>query len=80
MFYKSYGFTSVEREAKYTVIGHGGNMGNTEDNVRENFDAMYFDGAYNQLSAHRYARKFGHPSYSFGLRIPNSVFIKVVGN
>jgi hypothetical protein len=78
-FIGAYGFTEVTRDAKHTVVGHGGNMGNTEDNVRENFDAMFFEGAYNALSGHRHARKFGHPSYNFGLRIPNSVFIKMMG-
>jgi hypothetical protein len=78
-FIDSYGFTVVIRYAKHTVIVHGSNLGNIEDDVRNNFDAMYFEGAYDALSAHQHVRKFGHPSYSFGLRIPNSVFIKMMG-
>ncbi len=77
MFYRSYGFTEVTRTAKHTFIGHNGNMGNTEADVRNNFDAMYFDGAYNLLSEHRFARKNGSADYSFALRIPNSVFGKI---
>lgn len=77
MFYRSYGFTEVTRNTKHTLVSHNGNMGNTEADVRKNFDAMYFEGAYDLLSHHQYARKYGSADYSFTLRVPNSVFEKL---
>lgn len=78
MFYRSYGFTEVTRNNKHTFINHNGNMGNTEDNVRENFDSLYFTGAYDALSAHRHTRKFGSADYSFTMRIPNAIFNQII--
>jgi hypothetical protein len=79
MFYRSFGFTEVTKNAKHTFVSHNGNMDNTEQNVRENFDAMYFAGAYDLLKDNRFARAFGSPDYSFSLRVPNSVFDAIIG-
>jgi hypothetical protein len=76
----AYGFTEVIQENNHTFVCHGGNMGNTEKHVRENFDAMYYEGAYAKLREHRFARASGSPDYSFNLRVPNSVFNSVVGD
>lgn len=79
MFYRAHGLTEVTKTAKHTVVSHNGNMGNTEQDVRKNFDAMYFEGAYDRLKANRNARTYGSPDYSFSLRIPNRVFDKIIG-
>jgi hypothetical protein len=75
----AYGFTEVIQENNHTFVCHGGNMGNTEKHVRENFDAMSFSGAYDLLKAHRFARTWGSADYAFTLRVPNKVFKEIVG-
>ena len=78
-YIKAYGLTEVTQTDKHTYVGHNGNMGNTERNVRENFDAMSFSGAYDLLKAHRFARTWGSADYAFTLRVPNKVFKEIVG-
>ena len=75
----SYGFTEVIRDKHRTYVCHNGNMGNTEADVRSNFDKMSFEGAYDMLSLHKTARKSGSPDYSFSLSVTNTAYNKIIG-
>jgi len=79
-----YGFLSVTRMIKpkknygFTFIGFGGNMGNTEDDVRKAFDELYFKGAYDAVKKAPGAETWGSADYSFCLKVKNKYFDELV--
>jgi hypothetical protein len=79
-----YGTLDVTRMIKpkknygFTFIGYRGNMGSTEDTVRQNFDALYFKGAYDAVKKAPGAETWGSADYSFCLKVKNKYFDELV--
>ena len=61
------GFTEVRVMAKGTEISHGGNMGNSIDDVRENVDKIFYKGAMDEALKQKISEE-GSPDYMYTLQ------------
>ena len=71
-----YGLTEIFRGKNTTDIYHGGNMGNTLDNIKENVDKILGPGIFDKLL--KYGKQEGSPMYSYSLHVPNKYYDQIV--